>query len=538
MSIIQLIAAYLIACVVLAFGAGVGIANWMRPGPFLQQLPILVGIVVVLGAIMLLGVRAIVRWAKLPLDGFRAQVQALSEGRFVSIPEPTVTEWVTLSKALNVMVARVQLILTDKDERIAQLKDELGVDALTGVASRPIFIDRLKVELSGQGLAPGAAVMVRVHDLVGMNQRAGRERADEFLRALATILRTRLYQLRVEHTLLARMNGSDFGLLLPTVTHDQLKDWLDSTSSAIQDLYANQVAESPNVAWIGASTYDHGETLPVVLTRVDTMLMASETNQKPYCITKPGKQLHTIAVAQWRTVIDTALDSGRVALKLHPVRRVDRSIIHTKADLEIIGPDGSELPAELVLPPAIRSGRIVHIDLRVIELALQHLGEHEGDLAVHVSIQSVRHPFFLRRLNELLSQAGVNACRLWFEVPESGMADAVDELLRLAKVLHQHSCRLGISHFGQQLATMPKHGKLRIDYIKLDARFCKGVHTDIPMQRFVQLVVRLANELNIIALGCGTDDIRDKRTLAMLRVVGMVDQDDAQAELEESVSSD
>lgn len=151
---------------------------------------------VMLGSFMLLGalllaLRRLEQWARQPLNGFYDQIQGLSERRFVSIPLPRVAEWVALSKSLNVMVARVRQMLSDRDEGVGNLTEKLAQDDLTLTASRDFFMAKLKLHLRDNDAGGGGAI-VRVHDLEGMNRRLGRKRTDEFLVSVATTLRARL----------------------------------------------------------------------------------------------------------------------------------------------------------------------------------------------------------------------------------------------------------------------------------------------------------------------------------------------------------
>ncbi|OYU41958.1 MAG: hypothetical protein CFE44_26785, partial [Burkholderiales bacterium PBB4] len=142
-------------------------------------------------AMLLAGLALVHQWASRPLDQFCDQIAGLSERRFVTVPQPAIAEWVTLSKALNVMVARVRQMLEERDEAVGSLKDKLAHDELTQATSRDTFMASLKTHLRDNDGGGGVAI-VRVHDLEGMNRRLGRNRTDEFLVALATILRTRL----------------------------------------------------------------------------------------------------------------------------------------------------------------------------------------------------------------------------------------------------------------------------------------------------------------------------------------------------------
>lgn len=477
--------------------------------------------VAVCGGALVATLAWVLRWARRPLEGFQEQIRALGERRFVSMVQPTVSEWVELSKALNVMVARVGLMLDEKDARLDAMKKETAHDELTGVASRHAFMEHLQRELSEpQGRRSGAVAIVRAHDLVGMNQRVGRQRTDDFLRAVTTALRTRVYPYEAQGGLLARLNGADFSILLPAVTEAELTAWLASVAKALAALHDDRISESWNVAWIGASTYKAEEPVSDVLTRADAMVMAAETRHQPYALTTPAEPLHLITVAQWRVMIETALDTGHVQLAFYPVMGRGTSLLHREAMLRLQAPDGTVLPAFAFIPPAIRTGRVVDLDLRAVELALAELARSDGDVAVNVSSHSIRRPIFQRRVEQMLARAGADASRLWFEVDETGLSDSLDELLRFSAAVQGLGCKVGIEHFGQRLSALARLGRTGVSYVKVDRGFCVGAQAQAGQRAFVRAIVDVARATGILVIAEGLDDEHDLKALEELGVGG------------------
>lgn len=476
------------------------------------------------GALVVLALHRVQRWATRPLQGFEEQVRALAERRFVSIAQPNVSEWVDLSRALNVLVARVSLMLEEKESRLDALKSKMAHDALTGVASRSQFVERLGTTLAATDEAAvastGIVAIVRLHDLVGMNQRAGRERTDDFLRAAATAMSTRLYPLESRGALLARLNGADFCVLLPSIGEAEAKPWLEGLGNALAALHDDRIADSWHVAWIGATRWRPGETVGDVLTRADAMVMAAETRRERWCLTSPAEPLHLITVAQWRMLIESALEAGRLQLAYFEVRGTDGKTLHREGMLRMKGPDGAVLPAQAFIPPAIRTGRVIDLDVRAIELALAELAGSSDEIAVNISPHSLRRPIFLRRVRELLSRRAGVAARLWIEVDEVGLDGASDDLRRFAEMLEPFGCKLGIEHFGQQMAAFVRLRSTRLHYLKLDRSFCIDVHASVSQQAYTRVVVDVARGAGAMVIGEGVNDPRDAQMLESLGCIG------------------
>lgn len=430
------------------------------------------------GAALMLGLRRLERWARAPLSGFEQQIRSLAERRYVEEQQPDVAEWVELSRSINVLVARVRHMLRERDEALRSLMERVEHDELTGVASRELFMATLKGRLRDadpQDGAPGVSTgiggvaIVRVHDLDGMNRRVGRSRTDEFLVAIATSLRARTHLWpQAQQGLLARLNGADFGLLLHGVDLETWRDLILRVSESLASLGHEGFTEGADVAWIGATGYLQGESVSDVLARVDNMLLYAQGRQEPVCFAPPTARPALVTVAQWRMVIEQALDTGHLRLSTQPVQDIDGRTLHLAAELQLLLPDGTVLGAEEVLPPAVRSGRVGDLEIKLVEMVLGRIRSEGQEIAVRLSLASVLRPIFLRQLGELLDRQTDALPLLRIELPEPASDGAeLGGLQALARVLEGRPCQLGVAHFGLQASLLSVLSTGGVRYVKL-----------------------------------------------------------------------
>lgn len=473
------------------------------------------------GALLLAALHRVERWARRPLDDFRDQILGLSERRFVNMPQPRIAEWVDLSKSLNVMVARVRQMLDERDEAVGNLTDKLAHDALTQTISRDTFMAGLKTHLRDNPDGGGLAI-VRVDDLEGMNRRLGRNRTDEFLVALATTLRSRMLLTgEADSFMLARLNGADFGLLLPGCNLASWQARLEAVCSALGTLADDGLADSAQFAWVGGTTFLRGESMGDVLVRTDTMVMAAESQQQMLCTTGPVARQQVKAVAQWRVVIETALDTGHFRLDTFPVVDADGGLLHREAMLRLLDSSGAALVADDFVAPAIRCGRIADLDLKAIGLALTTLGRSVGSVAVNIAAQSAMRPIFQRQLAVLLAGQPALAPRLALEVRESPRAAttarAVDLLCR---TVAPFGCRVGIDHFGINLSALSLLSAPGVAYVKLARRVVDDAAQDGRTRAFIGLLVELCRRTGVQVLAGDVATPEAARALAALGVQG------------------
>lgn len=465
------------------------------------------------GGVLLLGVlRHLGREALAPVRTITDQIADAGEGRFTYARQPEVEEWVPLGRAANIMVSRLEQAHAERNQAFDALREEVDLDSLTGLHSRARFMEALAHALQPPARPQryaGALVILRVHDLVGVNQRAGRARGDELLRAIGTLLRQRAARLGGEAVVMARLNGADFGVLVPERGVETLLDWLADLAAGLKDLHADALADREDVAWLGATGFAAQEEVSQVLARADTMVQASETQRQPFCYTAAAEPTQSFSVAQWRVHIEQALETGQVGLALRPVVGAAGQVVHREASLRLTLVDGTVLNDTQVMPPAARTGRTADLDLRLIELALLALDDDPGSIAVNLAPQSVQRPIFLQRLRVLLQAAGAKAARLLLEVHEAALDSHRQDLLELMRCVAPFGTRVGLDHVGRRVVEATGLAASGLRFLKIAPAIYAGAHADPQRRRTARALRSLMDAPGCELIATGLDDPRD-----------------------------
>ncbi|MBK7017600.1 MAG: diguanylate cyclase [Sulfuritalea sp.] len=98
---------------------------------------------------------------------------AITNRRFVTIPEPDVPELHQLAEAMNSTVERLKLMFDEEAARLEAVRREANFDSLTGLANRDYLIAELRSALDNEHSRGGTLLLIRVADLVGVNRRPG-----------------------------------------------------------------------------------------------------------------------------------------------------------------------------------------------------------------------------------------------------------------------------------------------------------------------------------------------------------------------------
>jgi len=452
-----------------------------------------------------------------PMQAVIEQARAISERRFMTIPEPRVPELKQLAAAMNASVERIRVMVEEDARDCDALRLKANYDPLTGLANRAFFITNLKASLASDYAMSGSLALLRMAPLEQINLRYGHHETDALLQNIAKIL-ARIGE-RHSGNLVGRLGGADFGLTLASKEDPQTL--LPELRDKIQQLlwpYAGRVH-------IGYTDLIPGEDEHALMARVDTAL-ASAVSSGISCIHEvvslgecrlPGNSV------QWRERLRDALaDVSSLRLFQRKVRHYHGQEHHIDCPLHIrISEPCGWLPPRYFLPQAERCGLIGELDLVSVALALKVLSEPSpiNGLWMTLSAHSMVDPEFRARLVKTL-QGCPEAGRLWLEIAETGAMHHLEAYRVLIKDLEPVGCQVGLGHYGFHFDQVGLLSELGLDFLKVDASFVRGIEDNAGNQAFLQGLRDITHTLGIKLYAGGVETEAESSKLAEIGFEG------------------
>ncbi|MBU1365471.1 MAG: EAL domain-containing protein [Gammaproteobacteria bacterium] len=467
------------------------------------------------GLMGLLGMQFL-RGIRRPLDAVVGQAQAISERRFTTISEPSTPELKSLASAMNAMVGRLKAMFAEEAARLEQVRREANLDSLTGLANRDYFMNQLAAALSDDD-APtsGSLILLRLADLAGINKRAGRETADEVLRRIGSTLNGLTEE--KPNAAAARLNGADFALLLPGV-HDPAP-YAEILLHALSDLVAAGQIEGERTGYVASGIYLHGQGMANVLARVDTALASAEAQSGlAWCRAESASEEHATSNADWKKLLDGAIQTQRLRLIDFPVAGNAGQLLHFECPLRLQATENGEwLAAGSFMPMASRLSMTTELDLAAARLALERVAAGAPAVAVNLSGESIMDATFRARLFAQIAARKELAPRLWLEVSEIGVFQHFDAFHAFCDALRPLGCRLGIEHFGRQFSEIGRLHGIGLDYLKVDGSFIRAIDTQTGNQAFVKGLCSIAHNIGLTVIA---ESVQTAEELAILPELG------------------
>ncbi|ARP86992.1 bifunctional diguanylate cyclase/phosphodiesterase [Bordetella genomosp. 9] len=512
----------------------------------------MVGLVVAAGVAWALFAFALVRWIeKRLLAEVGEHMRAIGRGQFGQALTARVPELSGITDALNQTREQLRATTEEQTARIESLEIEVNQDPVTGLANRKYFINEFLRALEAGARMPqrtgqaapsrgsngsagasadasaeadadrGHVLVFRQRDLAAINRHMPREFVDQWLAGLGQRVAALVEQMQLNHTLIARLNGSDFALLMPQCPAP--------TAMLVAERLRNELRESRIPVGEGGlcrwalamSDYAAGGKVGELLGRLDFALMRGESagDDHVQLATDEEHALSAHGESAWRHAIADGIERQRFTLALEPLRAQDGSVIRQEASLMLHSQGSPEpIPAKLFIPAATRLDLTAECDIQAVRLAVSWLMMNEGDLTVRIAMPSLSHPNFLLQVERMLAERKALAARLYLEVDAHAVAErrqAVAELCRIARDCGAH---VGVRRLAQQLSAVSQLHSLRLAYVKLGGGFVSGMSQSLGSQQLATSVVETARSLDIDVYA---EDVPDEATRALLARLGI-----------------
>jgi diguanylate cyclase (GGDEF)-like protein len=470
------------------------------------------------GIFVLLAGGFVLRRLLQPLVLVEKQADALCRKEYeIQEPLPRTRELRRVVEAMNRMTRKVKEMFEEQVAIAEGLRSYAYHDGLTGLGNRRYFESQINARLNQRDRkAQGILLIVQINDLLGVNQRHGREAGDELLQRVGSLLQesTRDYA----NVVLARLTGGDFGIYVPDITAGEGGALADAVSSLLGQLAGEQRTLSDNIGHIGAVVWEIPTSLGHLLSEADLALRSAQLSGPNAC------KIHTITdetakrprgQQQWKETLEQVLSERKLVLWSQPVVNFsDRNqVMHLEVFSRIVQADGNQFSAGLFMPFAERLQLVSSLDRIVLEDVMQLEGAvlGIGRVAVNVSPASIQNDTFRRWLLQALEHLPEKAVRINFEFAEFGAVQHLDALKEFSKVVRQYGHGIGLDHFGRSFANLGYLQALRPDYVKIDKAYTDELQEEGDDSRFfISSLCSAAHSLDIkvIAEGVETEEQR------------------------------
>lgn len=431
----------------------------------------------------------------------------------------------------------VQTVFRDISERKAleaRLLHEVFHDALTGLANRSLFRDRLEHALAlakREGANHTAILFLDLDDFKGVNDSLGHEAGDALLRTVGE----RLRETTRSSDTVARFGGDEFAVLLERLGNDA--EALHIVNRIKVTLRRPLMLEGRTLSIscsIGVAFCESSDDVDTLLRKADVaMYEAKEAGKARHAIFEPAMY---DAIVE-RLYLEQALRSATVDPEAAGMYLVYQPIVdlHTgavrglEALLRWAHSDRGDVPPMTFIPVAEQTGAIVPLGYWIFETACRQLAAWRIDwwkqrrspdtlpmLSVNISGRQLAEPDFVERARDILARTGVPASCLTLEITESVIMRRTEESLATLSQLKALGLQLAIDDFGTGYSSLSYLQRFPVDVLKIDRAFVEGMADGGSEAALARTIVTLGKTLGLRTVAEGVEWPAQHHALAQM----------------------
>ena len=421
------------------------------------------------------------------------------------------------------------LVLTARDvsERKvleSQLVHQAFHDALTGLANRKLFVDRVTHALQRR-LRNEAAVSVLFCDLDDfkvVNDTLGHAPGDQVL----SVVGRRLAQALRAGDTAARLGGDEFAVLLEDSGVDAAKDIAERVLTEIRRPIDVDGEEIRIDASIGIATQRAGHlTADELLRDADlAMYLAKGAGKGQILAFEP--QMHDLIHdrIQLKADLQGAAERGELRVQYQPsIVLSSGEVSGLEALVRWQHPQRGLIPPTQFIPLAEETGAIHAIGGWVLARACADVrtwqredGRGQLCLSVNVSTKQLQRDDIITQVDHALRSSGLDPASLTLEITETAVLDNDDALVDRLNALKALGVRLAVDDFGTGYSSLSYLRRLPVDVVKVDRSFISPLDDAGSGRALVATIIELARALDLQTVAEGveqTDQVEILREL-------------------------
>ena len=416
-------------------------------------------------------------------------------------------------------------MLKERDKSLAnanlELKRQATHDALTGIANRVLFVERLNHAVYDR--QPFAVCVFDLDRFKIINDSLGHGAGDALLKHVTE----RLLSIVRSTDVVARAGGDEFLLLLRNLGSVEeiealIGRWMSSLSQPYQ-LTGLELHVSPS---IGIARYPNdGTGAEELLARADeAMYFAKRSGRKTFRFFDASVMGFSRERLEIEAELRGALSQGQLSLHYQP--KIDIATGEMRSVEALIRwqhpTRGAILPGEFI-PIAEDSGLILEIGDWVIREACRQAREWQRRqmpflrVAVNVSPLQFRQANFVKKVHAALQEHSLDATYLEIELTEATLMSNAETSVALLEQLSQLGVVVAIDDFGTGYSSMSYLQRFPIDKLKIDRSFISDVACNAGDASIVRAIISLAHGLRLKVIAEG---VESEEQLGILRRMG------------------
>ncbi len=371
--------------------------------------------------------------------------------------------------------------ITERKRAEEALSHQALHDALTGLANRALFQDRLEHALARQARdgTLSAVLFIDLDDFKTVNDGLGHAEGDQLLVAVGERLAAGL---RADDTA-ARLGGDEFAVLLEGLDQAVYAEFVAARiMESLREPFTIEGSPLAVSGSIGIAVAAPGSDSRQLLRQADVaMYRAKGEGKNRACVFEAGMHTEVMQRLELKAELGQAVDNGEFVNHYQPLVDLESGgIVGVEALVRWCHPERGLLSPAVFMAMAEETGLIVPIGRRVLREACRQTREWQAlrpGLAVNVNLSArqLQDAGLVDEVAGCLESTGLDPACLTLEITESVLLADDAAVARTLAGLKALGVGIALDDFGTGYSSLSHLERFPVDVLKIDKRFVDGL---------------------------------------------------------------
>ena len=413
-----------------------------------------------------------------PLKQVQHQAEAILDNEFIIQEKiPFTTEFKHVVNGMNAMVKRVEEIFEKGNKAMRHNHELLYNDPVTKLYNRRYLMMKLPQYINEETVYDiGALIIIAFEGAQEANKAIGHQKVDELFGSLGGVIQSHGDDFK--DMLAARLNGTEFALLLPGCEADEAKDIAGQICAASKMMLHHYGLEKEKGfgVFAGAYSYVREDTISDIFANVDYALAQAKLLPLDNAYLHTSEQLDEVmGKDRWREIVQSGIENNRFNLNFWPAVDVrSASLHHYVLSFTLNGEGDTRYSYGQFIAPVISIGLEDDVYLHITEqLLINHPASITGgQVALRIPASLLQSAAFLQRFHNLMAlHVHRLDFRLIIEISDMLIVENLEQVKSLTKMLKEYNIRFAISQFTGEAKNYDFLKEIKPLYIQTDLTY-------------------------------------------------------------------
>lgn len=405
-----------------------------------------------------------------PLKQVQLQAEAVARNEFITQTNiPNTKEFKDVVVGMNTMVQKVKVMFDKGNEELKRQKELEYIDPDTKLKNRKYLIDKLpsylKIDASSKG---GILMMVAVSGVIEANEKIGHRDVDGLFCEIAEIFNS--FAGNYFNSIVARMNGTEFSILLPDCNDEEATDLAQAIRDSINEAIEKKGLETDvTFVSIGLYEYNYTQNIAKLLSLSDNALAQAKFSDSKIHLDHAQSATEVMGRDAWREIINKAIErNGFEFLSYKAVDTRTKKDVHNALSISM-SVDSQTYSFGQFMAPANQAGYGHDIYNKILEMIFI-----QPDMRLKDSTCSLRLPYdyldsketYLHMLKLFESHASKLPFKLIFEMPDKLISQESETITQYKELFEKYGFEMAVFEFIGESHDYKYLQDLRPAYIK------------------------------------------------------------------------